>query len=421
MRIPATSGWLLLIAGLAGCGGGGSGEVIVLDPGDGLPVESFHGIDIADIDADGRPDIVAASRHFDGASTSETRLNVFLQDAGNPGTFPARTITVHSEGADIWHVAAGDLTLDGLPEVLIKSISFDGFALFAFDPATEGQLLPPARFGESAGFRPEFSDQFAIGDVNGDLYPDLVVSAGKELVLFLQDPAAPGEFVDQGVFAEGAEDVLIKDMNGDGLVDVVSFMTHPNNDDLEVTDEWRLHLQNSSAPGTFFAPVEYFVEGVGWALGAADLNGDGRVDVAVNSTAGRDQFLTVYEQTAFGGFTARPAIRTSLGGLLGDQAIADLDGDGRPEIIAAMNTAALDPQLIQVYEQDASGDYVPVTLLTVPFQAVGHPFLYTLRVVDLDGDAQPDIVVSTDEIIAFFQVTGSPGQFAPATVIAAQR
>ena len=418
-------GQLILITALAlvaGCGGGGGGgEVIVLNPGDGLPVESFEGTDIADMNGDGFIDIVSASRWFDGNSTSESRLNIFLQDPANPGTFLPRTFTVHNEGASIWDVIAEDIDLDGTPEVLIKSISFDGFAMFRQDLANPGQFLPPTRFGASGFFDPSSADSFDVGDVDGDLYPDVVVTSKQDVFLIRQTLLSPGEFDPAVRIGTGAGPLDIVDVDGDGLSDVVTFETHPNNDNIEVRDTWTYLRQDSSAPGSFSTQVSELIESVGWAIGADDLNGDGRIDVAVSSSRRHNEFLSVYLQDNFGSFLKQPLVSTELDGILGNQAIADLDNDGRPEIIAAMNTAALDPQLIQIYSQNAAGSYEAATVLEIPYPVVGHPFMYALHIADIDRDGQPDIVVSTDEISVFLQRTGSPGVFEAPITVAAQR
>lgn len=413
--------WTLLAAIAAGACGGGGGEVIMLNPGDGLPVESFEGTDVADMNNDGFPDIVSASRWFDGDSLSESRLNVFLQDAANPGTFLSRTYSVHDEGSTIWDVIAEDIDLDGVPEVLIKSISFDGFALFRQDAMNPGQFLPPERFGSDGQFDASFADSFQVGDIDGDLYPDVVLTSKEDVYLVRQDAQSPGSFEPQVRIGTGAGPFVIEDIDNDGFSDLVTFETHPNNDNLDVRDTWRYLRQDPSLPGVFTNQLSEFIDSVGWALGAADLNGDGSTDVVVNSSKGGREFLIVYMQTPFGTFANQPLIATQLDGILGEQAIADLDDDGRPEVVAAMNTGAVNPQLIQIYGQDASGNYVAGAVLQIPDPTVTQPFMHAVHVADIDLDGQPDIVVSTDEVFVFFQRTGSPGVFRSAVRVAAQR
>lgn len=77
---------------MVACGSGNSGKVIVLNPGDGMPIESFNGMAIGDIDGDGFADIVVASSAFDGVATSKRRLSVFLKNANAPGTFAPRIV-----------------------------------------------------------------------------------------------------------------------------------------------------------------------------------------------------------------------------------------------------------------------------------------------------------------------------------------
>ena len=416
------NGWLPLVSIVASaCGSGGSGEVVVLNPGDGLPVETFEGTDIADMNNDGFIDIVSASRWFDGDSASESRLNIFLQDSANPGTFLPRTFTLHGEGADIWDVIAEDMDLDGTPEVLVKSISFDGFALFRQDPANPGMLMSPTRFGSGGFFDPSSSDSFGIGDIDGDLYPDVVVTSKHEAFLIRQDMLNPGEFEAAVGIGDASGSLDITDVDGDGLNDIVTFETHPNNDNIEVRDTWQYLRQDSSVPGTFSIQASEFLDSLGWAIGAADLNGDGLVDVAVSSSRRNNEFLHVYLQTVFSDFSLQPLITTQLNGILGEQAIADLDNDGRPEIIAAMNTGAVEPQLIQIYRQGPGGSYMAAEVLEVPYPPAGQPFLYAVHVADIDQDGLPDILVSADEIFVFFQRSGAPGTWRAPLRVAAQR
>src|SRR5262249_12994265 len=68
-------------------------------------------------------------------------------------------------------------------------------------------------------------------------------------------------------------------------------------------------------------------------LAAGDLNGDGRDDLVV-LTAGSRQVL-VYLQNSLGGFGPEPTYRVGVGVSPVDVALADLDGDGRLDIAVA--------------------------------------------------------------------------------------
>jgi LruC domain-containing protein len=87
------------------------------------------------------------------------------------------------------------------------------------------------------------------------------------------------------------------------------------------------------------------------------------------------------------------------GGVKAAPAVADLDGDGRPEIIAGTSAGSL-------YAWHASGQMVagfPVSL------HAGYRILATPAVVDLDGDGGRDIVVpATDGKLYAFDRNGAP-------------
>ena len=413
-------GVLVAITLAGACGGGGSGEVIVLDPGDGLPVETFEGTFAADLNGDGLIDIVSASRYFDGVDTSEDRLNVFLQDPLNHGSFLPRTIIAHDAGDSIWQIVAADVTLDGRPEILLKSVNFAGFTLYQQDPADPGAYLAPQTFGSERDFNPFPSGRFDVGDIDGDLYPDVVMTVENDILYFRQDATRPGQFEPAVQVGNGNSDVRIGDLDGDGLGDLAS-LASSSGDSLPESDRWHYHRQNSSAPGSFFPPTAMALESNGWALGIADLNNDGRNDVAISSSRSDSEFLTVFRQTLAGTFERLAPVATGVESILGDLAIADLDGDAIPEVVVAMNTEALEPNVVRIYRQDGTAVYRPDRLLTIPDPTVGNPFIYAVQIADFNGDSQPDIVVSTSEIFVFLQTTGSPGEFQAPMRVAAQR
>ena len=92
----------------------------------------------------------------------------------------------------------------------------------------------------------------------------------------------PGQRFDTG---DDGKDVELRDMNGDGKLDVVVSNNGGNGVDI---------LLNTMAPGSltpsFAAPLVFSSPGAPWGIAVGDYNGDGTPDVAVASS-GNEQHL----------------------------------------------------------------------------------------------------------------------------------
>jgi hypothetical protein len=425
-----TSLRVLLAVGViaqSGCGAGGEGEVIVLNPGDGLPVESYQGMDVADMNDDGYPDIIAASARDDGNRNFEYRVNVFLQDATVPGSFAAPTrLTYGPTEGSAWNLVAVDIRLSGRPDVVLQNISEGGFLVFEQDPADPGTLMAPVHYGPTGPASGSFDESITVGDIDGDLFPDILLTSGDELALFLQNSTDPGSFKAGIDIGEGTEAVSVGDVNGDGLTDVLSFSATLNGRNPEVPDTLLYYRQNPLVPGQFLAPIDRYFDFAGDSIGVADLNRDGLNDLVVSGAVGRSNEIVsvfnVFRQTSPDNLVLVEGHVSPGETLVNDQAIADLDGDGDLELLIGRRTEALAANQIEILTQDARGSYVSSALLTLPDdEAIGNPELFSLKVADLNDDQQPDIAVSTSEIFVFFQQTGQPGVYSDATRIAGQR
>ena len=139
----------------------------------------------------------------------------------------------------------------------------------------------------------------AIGDLDGDGWPDIAVSNyGSGNVAVLKNKG-DGTFNAQVTYPTDAQpwDLAIADLNGDGKSDLAVA-----ND--AAASSLAVFINNGD--GTFAPRVSYPAGAHAHALAVGDLNGDGKPDVAV--AAETDDAFSVYLNHGDGTFTRQPVV-----------------------------------------------------------------------------------------------------------------
>jgi hypothetical protein len=311
----------------------------------------FAKVVLADVNGDGKRDIVAAAEFCLPLGGRSSCASVLL--GNGDGTFqPA--VTYSSGGFLAASVAVADVNGDGKPDIVVanncSAYTFPNYDCNAGAQGIIGVLLgngdgtfQPAVTYSPGGYSTAgyFPSAIAIADVNGDGKPDLIVTNqfgpsdgdGSVGVLLGNGNGTFQPVVTYDSGGPGPDSVAVADVNGDGRPDLL------------VVGVW-LEVLLGNGDGTFQPAVTYD-SGGGNSIAVADLNADGKLDVAVGNGGGGVEFNgdgTIDVLLGNGDGTFQPAVTYDSGGYgTGSVVAADVNGDGKTDIVTATQSVIPGP------------------------------------------------------------------------------
>ena len=286
-------------------------------------------------------------------------------------------------------------------------------------------LLLPAVLYDSGGAQ---ASSVVIADVNGDGIPDLLVSnvcvspsscANGTIGVLLGK--GDGTFKAAVTYDSGgylAVALAVGDVNGDGKPDLIVVNAYGNTKFADGT----IGVLLGNGDGTFQPAVTYSTDGFSaTAIAVADLNGDGKLDVVVTNCdvgTGNGSCYTgagvVSVLLGNGDGTFQTAVTYELGQILATAgadgvAIADINGDGIPDLVIA--TGSIDsenPGELVVMLGEGNGTFSIQNVYQVGLHSPASAPL----VADANGDGISDLLAVSD--LGVSVLYGFNGSFRPA-------
>jgi hypothetical protein len=346
-----------------------------------------------DVNGDGFGDVIVGADFYDNGQTREGRVFLYLGSAQGLSDIAAWTYESDQSGANLGHVVetAGDVNGDGYSDVIVSAYFYDvdfpneGRA-FVFHGSATGLPDTPDWTAESGQTDAYFGSRLGTaGDVDGDGFSDVIVGS----ILF-----------DNGEEDEGG-----------------AFVFHGSADGLSTTPDWMTEGDQAFAG-----------HGVDVAT-AGDVNGDGYGDVLVGSLAytngesgeGRAQLYL----GSPGGLSATAdwASEGNQAGAAHGASVAtagDVNGDGYSDLVlgaAGYDNGEENEGRIYVYYGSAGGPSLEPDWSAESDQAFAELGFPVATAGDVNGDGYADMVAGayhyddgeTDEGAAFVFLGSAEG------------
>jgi hypothetical protein len=334
---------------------------------------------VGDLNGDGKPDLVVTLMGYAG---DEGVIDVFL--GNGDGTFTLDEW--YPSGAEFASsVKLADLNGDGKLDMVVSNCGTDmpGFCPTGTDGVIaiflgngDGTFQAPILYDAGA----EGAVQVLVADLNLDGRPDLLVQfleGGFGVMLGNGD----GTF-QPVVVTPGYGSIDVADLNGDGIPDLLLGSLGSNG---SVT------VLLGNGDGTFVFSGSFPLNGSEIAAATADLDGDGKLDVVALSGKIDPQvtipYVNVLKGNGDGTFQSAVSYRLSQGAQYSSLALEDLNADGAPDVVVAgFQLHSGDGQLLVLLGK-GNGKLGKRVIYDT-----GEIGSFSVTIADLNGDGRPDLI-----------------------------
>lgn len=344
-----------------------------------LPGEYGTGMAIGDLDNDGKPEVIGTS--------GSSGITIFRNNA-TPGSLSSSSFSsfdVSSVGA-CYDVAVHDVDGDGKADIIYSGSP----GLYILRNIHSSGSLSTSSFSAPIAVSSSYVGAPYIDDVDGDGKPDILALAGSSLNV-LRNIGTPGSITTSSFASavgfsvnSSAVSLSIGDIDGDGKKDV-AVVSYPSSN-LSI-------LRNNSTSGAISYNAKYDLPAAAsdpYGVAVGDLTMDGKPEVVVSCL--HDYPGSYYANAAVPGAISSASFPTMLDITVGygyglSIGLGDFNGDSRLDAVVGDDwgnraLVSLNKPLGDYALFDSYSDF-PLTGGTYPKKIVTG---------DIDGDGKPDII-----------------------------
>jgi len=346
---------------------------------------------IADLDDDGKSDLGLSQNYL--TIFKNTSVNSVI----NSGTL-APSFDLNS-GQIPYGIESADIDGDGKKDILLTSTNSNIFSVYR-NISTTG-ILTNGSFASRVNFATVTNPAgIAVSDIDLDGRPDVVVTNSQEpfSISVFRNTSTPGNisFATKVDIALNGQSYFVKmaDLDDDGRPEIIAINTF-----LSSTIQI---FGNLSSPGaidasSFAAPVSLSSGSSARQPDIADLDGDGKLDI-IAPNQDNNNFSVYSNLSTTGTISFAPRVNVSCGSNPVSARCGDIDGDGKVDVVIANNA----DHTISVYRNNST----PGTLSfgsAFTFNTGVNP--YSANIADMDSDGKPEVIVAnyTGKAISIFK------------------
>ncbi len=303
---------------------------------------------------------------------------------------------------DAMGVVTADLNGDGIPDLIESNVSTACNCIAVQLGKGDGTFAPPVLY--TFPFLNQGFTMLATADVNNDGKADVIVRqftvannmVSTHILVYLGNGdgtlAAPTDFS----FIGGGDNILAADVDGDGNVDLVLATT---NGEFSPTQS-SIAVMRGDGHGNFAAPVTVFGPDSTGATPVAvgDFDADGHADIALRLTHGTctnggcsSDTIGILYGDGAGNFTEADVF-TAAGDFVSVSS-GDLDQNGTTDLMLVLDTPTSSGQDVAVLYGDNRAHSVSPVFLTSKIPLHQSRLFSSLPVSDFNGDLTNDFAI----------------------------